>query len=127
MQTVASLSLFKNSYNQGSSLRDAAETNPTKIHQDGGSIPGLGGLGIRHYHELCGVGCRRGSDLVAPIRPLAWELPCAMGVVLKSGGKKVVIIPLLINYKSYTCKVFRKVSYAYCCHYSYLKVMALLF
>ena len=99
MQTVASLSLFKNSYNQGSSLRDAAETNPTKIHQDGGSIPGLGGLGIRHYHELCGVGCRRGSDLVllwlcyrlasvAPIRPLAWELPCAMGVVLKSGGKK---------------------------------------
>ena len=41
----------------------------------------------------CGVGCRCGSDLallwcrlaaVAPIRPLAWEPPYAMGAVLKS-------------------------------------------
>ena len=42
----------------------------------------------------CGVGHRPGSDLallwlwhglaaVAPIRPLAWELPYAMGVALK--------------------------------------------
>ena len=42
----------------------------------------------------CGVGYRCGSDLVllwmwcrpvatAPIRPLAWELPCATGVALK--------------------------------------------
>ena len=42
----------------------------------------------------CGVGCRRGSDLVllwlwcrltatAPIRPLAWESPYATGVNLK--------------------------------------------
>ena len=41
-----------------------------------------------------GVGCRRGSDLVllwlwrrlvaiAPIRPLAWKPPCAMGVALE--------------------------------------------
>ena len=46
----------------------------------------------------CGVGCRHGSDLVmlwcrpsavALIGPLAWELPYAMGVALKSrGGKK---------------------------------------
>ena len=42
----------------------------------------------------CGVGCRHGSDLallwlwrrpaaVAPIQPLAWELPYAEGAVLK--------------------------------------------
>ena len=42
----------------------------------------------------CGVGCRRGSDppllwlwcrpaATAPIRPLAWELSCAMGAALE--------------------------------------------
>ena len=42
----------------------------------------------------CGVGCRRGSDLAllwlwhwlvatAPIRPLAWEPPYAVGVAPK--------------------------------------------
>ena len=47
----------------------------------------------------CGVGCRRGSDptllwlwrrpvVTAPIGPLAWELPCAMGVAQENGKKK---------------------------------------
>ena len=47
----------------------------------------------------CGVGHRHGSDLallwlrqrlaaVAPIRPLAWELPYAAGAALKSKTKK---------------------------------------
>ena len=38
----------------------------------------------------CGVCCRCGSDPAAaiPIRPLAWELPCAMGAALKRKGKK---------------------------------------
>ena len=47
----------------------------------------------------CGVGCRRGSDLVwlwlwrrpaalAPIRPLAWEPPYAEGVALKKEKKR---------------------------------------
>ena len=46
----------------------------------------------------CGVGCRRGSDLAllwlwrrpaaaAPIGPLAWEPPYAMGVVLEKDKK----------------------------------------
>ena len=46
----------------------------------------------------CGVGCRRGSDpqllwlwrrLVAttPIRPLAWEPPCVMGVAQEKWQK----------------------------------------
>ena len=45
----------------------------------------------------CGLGCRRGLDLVwlwlclaavAPIQPLAWELTYATGVALKSKKKK---------------------------------------
>ena len=47
----------------------------------------------------CGVGHRRGLDpallwlwrklaAIVPIRPLAWELPCAMGVALKRQKEK---------------------------------------
>ena len=45
----------------------------------------------------CGIGCRRGSDpallchrltAVAPIRPLAWELPYASGATLKEQKQK---------------------------------------
>ena len=47
----------------------------------------------------CGIGCRRGSDLawlwlwlwpaaIAPIGPLAWEPPYAVGVALKRKKKK---------------------------------------
>ena len=45
----------------------------------------------------CGVGCRRGLDLMwlwlwraaaAPIRPLAWELPYVTGVALRRPKKK---------------------------------------
>ena len=46
----------------------------------------------------CGVGARHGSDqallwlwcraaATAPIRPLAWELPCATGSALKDKNK----------------------------------------
>ena len=51
----------------------------------------------------CGVGHRRGSDLVllwlwcrpaaiVPIGPLAWELPYALGVALKRKKKKSLTI-----------------------------------
>ena len=47
----------------------------------------------------CGVGCRRGSDpallnlwgrpaAIAPIRPLAWEPPCAVGAAVKRRRRK---------------------------------------
>ena len=46
----------------------------------------------------CGIDCRHGSSVllwlwcrpaaVAPIQPLAWELPYAMGVDLKKQKKK---------------------------------------
>jgi len=61
--------------------------NPTIIHEDAGSTPGLAHVWrIHHCCELCSVGHRCSSDLVllwpwrrlaatALIQPLAWELP----------------------------------------------------
>ena len=72
------------------------EMNLTSIHEDLGSIPGLApvgwGSGIAMH---CGGGRRCGSDptlpwlwcrpaAVAPIWPLAWEPPYAMGAALKN-------------------------------------------
>ena len=42
------------------------------------SLASLSGLRIRFCHELW---CRLGA--VTPVRPLAWELPCAAGAALK--------------------------------------------
>ena len=76
--------------------------NLTIICEDGGSIPDLAqwvkdeGSGVA---MSCGIGHRRGSNLVwlwlwqrpaavAPIQPLAGELPYAMGAALKKTKKK---------------------------------------
>ena len=56
----------------------------------------------------CGVGCRRGSDLVllwlwcrpaavAPIRPLAWEPPYAVGTALKKKKGVPIVAQQLTN------------------------------
>ena len=46
----------------------------------------------------CGVGGRRGSDpmrlwhrlvAIAPIRPLAWESPCAAGAALDKAKRQI--------------------------------------
>ena len=58
------------------------------------SLALLSGLRILHIAVICGVGHKHGSDLallwlwcrpaaVAPIRPLAWELPYTVGAALK--------------------------------------------
>ena len=67
-------------------------TNSTRNHEVAGSVPAL----AQWVNDLalpvsCGVGCRRGSEpallwlwhrpvAIAPIGPLAWEPPYAMGV-----------------------------------------------
>ena len=59
------------------------------------SLASLSGLRIQHCPVSCGVGCRCSLDLVAVclwhrlaatalIRTLAWEIPYASGVALKS-------------------------------------------
>ena len=73
-------------------------TKTTSILEDVGSIPGLTqwvkDLVLPQPAMSCDVGCRCSSDpaclwlwrrpaAVAPIQPLAWELPYAMGAALK--------------------------------------------
>ena len=57
-------------------------TNLASIHEDKGSIPGLGGLRIRCCHKLWCI-----PAATAPIQPLAWEFPCAVGAALKRQKK----------------------------------------
>ena len=75
--------------------------NPTSTHEDAGLIPGLvlwvKGSGVA---VSCSVGHRCNSDpmllwlwcrlaATAPIQPLAWELPCAVGAALKRQTKNL--------------------------------------
>ena len=65
-------------------------TNPTRSHEVADSIPGLArGLGIWRCRELW---CRPAAT--APIRPLTWEPPYALGSALEKTKKKVIKIEL---------------------------------
>ena len=80
------------------------------------SLASLSGLSIQRAVS-CGIGLRYDSDLallwlwrrlaaVAPIRPLAWELPCAVGVALKKQNKQTSEILLRTIVTLFTCEIF---------------------
>ena len=61
----------------GSHHCGAAETNPTSIHKDVGSILGLSGSGLA---VSCGVGHRRGRG-PDPALLLLWHRPAAIALI----------------------------------------------
>ena len=82
-----------------SSHHGTAETNPTRNDEVAGLIlDSLSRWGIQ-VTVSCGVGHRGGTDLVllccrpaavAPIRPLAWDIPYATVAALKTKKKKKI-------------------------------------
>ena len=64
--------------------------NPTRNHEVAGSSPGL----TQWVKDPAWLWLRYRLAAVDPSGPLAWELPYAMGVALKSKKKKKLVSPM---------------------------------
>ena len=66
--------------------------NLTSVHEDEGLIPGLAALpqaGVHVEDKALICHCRGvGAAAAAPILPLAWKLPYAVGMALKKTKRK---------------------------------------
>ena len=82
--------------------------NLTRNYEVVGLIPGLASVGYRSSVAMRCVGCTHGLDLAllwlwhrlaatAPIRPLGWEPPHAMGVALKRQKTKTLKKKCVVN------------------------------
>ena len=98
------------------------------------SLASLSGLRIRHCCELWyRLQTRLGSVLLwlwyrqaaaAPIQPLAWEPPCAVGAVLKSQKKKEKGLASVQNARANLKKKKKKKERSAYSHYNFCKSLS---